>query len=99
MITVSTDSQPVSDDATELRFQIDDLDYAITALLQQRLKVSTAIQRQRVRSGGTRVDLSRESEILTAYQARLGLDGKDIGLAVLTYCRGDVNASDNERQG
>lgn len=89
----------VSEDAAELRFAIDALDQDLAALLVRRRDLSTSIQRQRVRSGGPRTDLSRENEILNNYQLILGLDGKDIGLAVLTFCRGDGNANGDESEG
>lgn len=84
----------------ELRFQIDQIDRTITELLKQRASISFDIQRERVRSGGSRVDLGRESEVITAYVNRLGERGSDIAHTVLTYCRGEVDdAARNEHQG
>jgi chorismate mutase len=85
---------PVTQDAAVLRFQIDELDRAIQRLMEERAKVSRRIQFERIRSGGARVDLSRENEILSGYSSSMGEVGKDFGLAVLAYCRGELNAPD-----
>lgn len=98
MTTVISETE-VGQDAATLRFKIDQLDIAIARLIKERGEVSRAIQRERIRSGGTRVDLARENEIIGAYAGNLGPTGRELGLAILTYCRGEVDASSNESQG
>lgn len=84
----------------ELRFQIDQIDRTIAELLKQRASISFDIQRERVRSGGSRVDLGRESEVITTYVNHLGERGSDIAHTVLTYCRGEVDdAARTQQQG
>jgi chorismate mutase len=98
-MTIVTSDSGLSQDAATLRFKIDELDIAIARLVKERAEVSRSIQRERIRSGGARVDLARENEILGGYAGNLGPAGKELGLAVLTYCRGEVDASSNEPQG
>lgn len=84
-------------DPVELRFSIDSIDAAIAKLLGDRKRASHALQANRVRSGGARVDLSRESQIINSYSSLLGQSGRDVADAVLTYCRGEQDAADSER--
>lgn len=85
---------------SQLRFAVDNLDTSIAQLIKERALISNRLQQSRVRSGGARVDISREREVLAAYAAQLGTDGIGVARAVLTFCRGEVvNAVRDEPQG
>ncbi|WP_069814799.1 chorismate mutase [Streptomyces sp. TP-A0874] len=72
----------------EARQQIDDLDGRIIGLVQQRIAVSARIQQARIASGGRRVNLSREMEILRHYESQLGQPGTALAMTLLELCRG-----------
>jgi chorismate mutase len=80
--------------ATELigtaRQRIDELDERIIALVQERMGVSADIQRTRIESGGRRVHLSREMEVLSHYSDALGKPGTTLAMTLLELCRGRV---------
>jgi chorismate mutase len=81
-----------TDDAAVLitgaRERIDVLDERIIALVRERMAVSERIQRARITSGGSRVNPSREREILGRYRESLGTLGTSISMALLELCRG-----------
>ncbi|MBH5336453.1 chorismate mutase [Streptomyces pactum] len=72
----------------EGRAGIDRLDGQIIALIQERMAVSAGIQRSRLASGGRRVDLTREMEILGRYREALGKPGTTLAMTLLELCRG-----------
>ncbi len=57
------------------RERIDTLDDRIIGLIQERVAVSAVVQEARISSGGRRVNLSREMEILGRYREALGKPG------------------------
>lgn len=73
---------------TGARERIDALDARIIALIQERVSVSAQIQRARIGSGGRRVNLSREMEILARYREELGKPGTTLAMTVLELSRG-----------
>ncbi|MEO3768245.1 chorismate mutase [Streptomyces sp. B8F3] len=75
---------------TDTRERIDDLDARIIALVEERMAVSARIQKARIASGGRRVNLSREMEILARYRDRLGRPGTTLAMTLLELCRGRV---------
>lgn len=75
---------------TGARERIDDLDGRIIGLVQERMAVSAVIQRERIASGGRRVNLSREMEILGHYREQLGRPGTALAMTLLELCRGRV---------
>ncbi|MEU7135601.1 chorismate mutase [Streptomyces sp. NPDC046261] len=75
---------------TGARERIDDLDGRIIGLVQERMAVSAVIQRERIASGGRRVNLSREMEILGHYSEQLGKPGTALAMTLLELCRGRV---------
>ncbi|MEU1308761.1 chorismate mutase [Streptomyces cinnamoneus] len=75
---------------TGARERIDDLDGRIIGLVQERMAVSAVIQRERISSGGRRVNLSREMEILNHYSEQLGKPGTALAMTLLELCRGRV---------
>ncbi|WP_033027536.1 chorismate mutase [Streptomyces rimosus] len=75
---------------TDARARIDDLDGRIIGLVQERMAVSAVIQRERIGSGGRRVNLSREMQILEHYRGQLGRPGTALAMTLLELCRGRV---------
>ncbi|MEU3187086.1 chorismate mutase [Streptomyces sp. NPDC006923] len=74
----------------DARERVDSLDERIIALVQERMAVSAAIQDARISSGGRRVNLSREMEILGHYRDALGKPGTSLAMTLLELCRGRV---------
>jgi chorismate mutase len=72
----------------ELRTQIDACDAAIIDLVLRRLAVSQEIGALRAASGGTRLSLSREQQVLDRFRAALGPDGTHLGMLLLRQGRG-----------
>ncbi|MFE4829063.1 chorismate mutase [Streptomyces sp. NPDC056672] len=97
--TTSTTSSAAStgartDEAATLiggaRERIDALDDRIIGLVQERMAVSAAVQDARITSGGRRVHLSREMEILGRYREALGKPGTALAMTLLELSRGRV---------
>ncbi len=54
------------------------------------MAVSTVIQDARITSGGRRVHLSREMEVLSHWSDALGKPGTALAMTLLELCRGRV---------
>ncbi|TKJ24514.1 chorismate mutase [Blastococcus sp. CCUG 61487] len=76
------------DRIAELRREIDACDAAIIELVQRRLAVSQEIGAIRKASGGTRLSLAREQQVLGRFQEALGPDGAALGMLLLRQGRG-----------
>ncbi|MER5931669.1 chorismate mutase [Streptomyces sp. NPDC002054] len=72
------------------RERIDAIDDRIIGLIQERMAVSAVIQEARISSGGRRVHLSREMEVLQHWSDALGKPGTSLAMTVLELCRGRV---------
>jgi chorismate mutase len=72
----------------ELRETIDACDAEIIALVQRRLAISREIGTLRAASGGTRLNLSREQQVLDRFRGALGADGAALGMLLLRQGRG-----------
>ncbi|MGW6687415.1 chorismate mutase [Streptomyces sp. NPDC054961] len=72
------------------RDRIDTLDDRIIGLIQERMAVSAVIQEARIGSGGRRVHLSREMEVLGHWSDALGKPGTTLAMTLLELCRGRV---------
>ncbi|MEV4192559.1 chorismate mutase [Streptomyces toxytricini] len=72
------------------RDRIDAIDDRIIGLIQERMAVSTVIQDARIASGGRRVHLSREMEVLSHWSGALGKPGTALAMTLLELCRGRV---------
>lgn len=71
------------------RQRIDDLDERIIALVRERMAVSGEIQAARIGSGGRRVHLARELQVLRTYGDALGgRPGTAVAMTLLELCRG-----------
>ncbi|MDF4253911.1 chorismate mutase [Streptomyces sp. WMMB303] len=91
--TTSTSTSTRADQAPEAvidaeRARIDALDARIVALVRDRMEVSENIQRVRIDSGGRRVHLAREMQILDHYSTELGAPGRELARTLLRLCRG-----------
>ena len=73
---------------SELRSEIDACDAEIIALVQRRLAISREIGSLRAASGGTRLSLSREQQVLARFGDALGPDGAALGMMLLRQGRG-----------
>ncbi|MDT0275029.1 chorismate mutase [Blastococcus goldschmidtiae] len=71
-----------------LREEIDACDAAIIELVQRRLAISQEIGAHRLASGGTRLNLAREQQVLARFQDALGPDGAALGMMLLRQGRG-----------
>ena len=72
----------------ELRADIDACDAEIIELVQKRLAISQQIGALRSASGGTRLNLSREQQVLDRFRAALGPEGAALGMLLLRQGRG-----------
>jgi len=73
-----------------LRERIDEIDAALIRLWQERAALSQEVGSTRVASGGTRLVLSREREILDRFRSALGADGTQLALLILRAGRGPL---------
>src|SRR4051812_35952687 len=71
-----------------LRHRIDEIDETIIRLWQERAEISREVGKTRVASGGTRLVLAREREILERFSSVLGEDGTQLALLILRAGRG-----------
>src|SRR5262245_1075578 len=84
-------TESVADAAAQIaamRTRIDEIDAAMIALWQERASLSQRVGATRVASGGTRLVLSREREILDRFRSALGGDGTQLALLLLRAGRG-----------
>lgn len=88
--TAATETKEAADVIGTARERIDALDGQILDLVRERMAVSAGIQEARIASGGRRVQLSREMEILDRYRQRLGKPGTTLAMTLLELCRGRV---------
>lgn len=79
---------PSTDQISALRDEIDACDAEIIALVQRRLEISREIGSLRASTGGTRLSLSREAEVLNRFRLALGPDGAALGMMLLRQGRG-----------
>ncbi|MER5494169.1 chorismate mutase [Streptomyces sp. NPDC002490] len=71
------------------RERIDALDDRIIGLVQERIAVSAVIQQTRIASI-SRVNLSREMEVLDHFRGALGKPGTALAMTLLELCRGRI---------
>ncbi|WP_053850272.1 chorismate mutase [Streptomyces sp. NRRL B-24085] len=74
----------------DARERIDALDDRIIGLIQERTAVSSVVQQTRIASGGRRVHLAREMEVLGRYREALGRPGTSLAMTLLELCRGRI---------
>ncbi|NEA99901.1 chorismate mutase [Streptomyces sp. SID13726] len=74
----------------DARARIDTIDDRIIGLIQERAAVSAVVQQTRIASGGRRVHLAREMEVLGRYREALGKPGTSLAMTLLELCRGRI---------
>ncbi|GAA2940925.1 chorismate mutase [Streptomyces enissocaesilis] len=93
-VTAAEKTGARTDEAADLigkaRERIDALDDRIIGLIQERMAVSAVVQEARLTSGGRRVNLSREMEVLAHYRDALGKPGTALAMTMLELCRGRI---------
>ena len=90
MSTITAEATEAATHIAGLRERLDEIDAKIIELWQERAAISQEVGRTRVASGGTRLVLNRENEILDRYRAQLGPDGVQLALLVLRAGRGPL---------
>jgi chorismate mutase len=91
MNTQTASSAAVEDPSArigELRSSIDACDAEIIELVRRRLTISQEIGALRAATGGTRLSLSREQQVLCRFRTALGPDGAALGMMLLRQGRG-----------
>jgi chorismate mutase len=79
-----------ADEIRAMRERIDEIDQAIIDLWLERARLSQEVGKTRMASGGTRLVLSREREIVERFRAALGADGTQVALMILRAGRGPL---------
>lgn len=90
-LSASTPADPATDPADRigrLRSDIDACDAEIIELVERRLAISHEIGAIRAASGGTRLSLAREQQVLSRFRGALGPDGAALGMLLLRLGRG-----------
>lgn len=86
--TAPVPAADVEDLIPGLRAQIDAVDDEIIALVRRRLTISREIGSLRAASGGTRLSLAREQQLLARFGQALGPDGTALAMLLLRQGRG-----------
>ena len=81
---------PAADEIRAMRTRIDEIDQTIIDLWQERARLSQQVGKTRIASGGTRLVLSREREIVERFRTALGPDGTQVALLLLRSGRGPL---------
>lgn len=79
-----------ADQISTLRKRIDEIDATLIELWKERSAISQQVGRTRMASGGTRLVLSREQEIMDRFRSELGPDGTQLALLILRAGRGPL---------
>ena len=88
--TDSDDQAIAATRISALRQRIDEIDASIISLWLERASLSQEVGATRVASGGTRLVLAREGEILDRFRSALGTDGTQLALLILRAGRGPL---------
>jgi len=88
-----TRSEDAAEQILDLRTRIDEIDATLISLWKERAAISQRVGATRVASGGTRLVLSREREILDRFRTELGSDGTQLALLILRAGRGALGVS------
>lgn len=81
------DTPPAPPEIGQLRAEIDHLDAEILRLVKRRTEVSRIIGATRMASGGTRIVVNREMDVLARYR-ELGPEGRQLAMVLLNLGRG-----------
>ena len=88
--TTGAGEAPAADEIRAMRERIDEIDQALIDLWLERAHLSQQVGKTRMASGGTRLVLSREREIVERFRAALGPDGTQVALMILRAGRGPL---------
>lgn len=88
MSTMTTES--AAERIGDLRNRIDEIDGQLIKLWQERAAISKEVGRVRIASGGTRLVLERERQIVDRFRNALGADGVQLALLILRAGRGPL---------
>ncbi|MFI6289434.1 chorismate mutase [Streptomyces sp. NPDC051018] len=83
-------TEEAADVIASARERIDALDDRIIGLVHERMAISSVVQEARISSGGRRVSLSREMEVLGHFRDALGKPGTSLAMTLLELCRGRI---------
>ena len=83
-------AEPAVEEIKAIRERIDEIDQALIDLWLERSRLSQQVGRTRMASGGTRLVLSREREIVERFREALGPDGTQVALLLLRAGRGPL---------
>jgi chorismate mutase len=89
-MTSGTPDATASNHIGALRNRIDEIDNEIIELWRERAAISGEVGRVRIASGGTRLVLAREREIVDRFRDALGADGVQLALLILRAGRGPL---------
>ncbi|MDT5042047.1 MAG: chorismate mutase [Actinoplanes sp.] len=81
---------PAADEIRAIRERIDVIDQTLIDLWLERARLSQQVGKTRMASGGTRLVLSREREIVERFRESLGPDGTQVALLPLRAGRGPL---------
>ncbi|MFC6016154.1 chorismate mutase [Plantactinospora solaniradicis] len=81
---------PAEGPIPSMRKRIDEIDATLIGLWRERAELSRQIGALRVATGGTRLVLSREQEIVERFGEAIGADGAQLALLVLRAGRGPL---------
>ncbi len=88
MITMTTES--ATEQISGMRQRIDEIDGQLIDLWRERAAISGEVGRVRMASGGTRLVLERERQIVDRFRDALGADGVQLALLILRAGRGPL---------
>ena len=88
--TTGAGEAAAADEIRGIRERIDEIDQQIIDLWLERARLSQQVGRARMASGGTRLVLSREREIVERFREALGADGTQVALMILRAGRGPL---------
>jgi chorismate mutase len=83
-------AEPAAEEIKSIRERIDEIDQSLIDLWLERSRLSQQVGRTRMASGGTRLVLSREREIVERFREALGPDGTQVALLLLRAGRGPL---------
>ncbi|MDQ1655102.1 MAG: chorismate mutase [Cryptosporangiaceae bacterium] len=88
--TVQQASTGTDEPIDALRQRIDAVDAALIGLWRERAELSRRIGAARMASGGTRLVLAREQQIVDKYRGELGESGVQVAMLLLRAGRGPL---------
>ena len=88
--TTGAGEAPAAEKIRGMRERINEIDQEIINLWLERAALSSEVGKTRMASGGTRLVLAREREIIEHFREALGPDGTQVALLLLRSGRGPL---------